>query len=123
MPGIPLISIVDDDAAHRSSLENLIRSVGLRTQGFASAEAFLSSNYLPETRCLVLDVRMPGMSGPELQRHMAVADLAIPIIFITAHQDDAQRTQALEAGALAFLRKPFYEDDLVGAIDTALKDL
>jgi FixJ family two-component response regulator len=123
MPGIPLISIVDDDAAHRSSLENLIRSVGLRTQGFASAEAFLSSNYLPETRCLVLDVRMPGMSGPELQRHMAVADLAIPIIFITAHQDDARRTQALEAGALAFLRKPFYEDDLVGAIDTALKDL
>jgi FixJ family two-component response regulator len=122
MPGIPLISIVDDDDAHRSSLENLIRSVGLRTQGYSSSEAFLSSNHVPETRCLVLDVRMPGMSGPELQRHMAVAKLPIPIIFITAHEDDAQRTQALEAGAVAFLHKPFYEDELLHAIDTALKD-
>jgi FixJ family two-component response regulator len=122
MPGIPLISIVDDDDAHRSSLENLIRSVGLRTQGYSSAEAFLNSNHVPETRCLVLDVRMPGMSGPELQRHMAAAKLPIPIIFITAHEDDAQRTQALEAGAVAFLHKPFYEDELLHAIDTALKD-
>ena len=122
MPGIPLISIVDDDDAHRSSLENLIRSVGLRTQGYSSAEAFLSSNHVPETRCLVLDVRMPGMSGPELQRHMAATKLPIPIIFITAHEDDAQRTQALEAGAVAFLHKPFYEDELLHAIDTALKD-
>jgi FixJ family two-component response regulator len=122
MPGIPLISIVDDDDAHRSSLENLIRSVGLRAQGYSSAEAFLSSNHVPETRCLVLDVRMPGMSGPELQRHMAVTNLPIPIIFITAHEDDAQRNQALEAGAVAFLHKPFYEDELLHAIDTALKD-
>ena len=122
MPRIPLISIVDDDDALRSSLENLIRSVGMRAQCFSSAEAFLSSNHVHETRCLVLDVRMPGMSGPELQRQMAVANSHIPIIFITAHEDDAQRTQALEAGAVAFLHKPFYEDELLHAIDTALKD-
>jgi len=123
MPGIPLISLIDDDDALRSSLENLIRSVGLRAQGFSSAEAFLSSNQVHETRCLVLDVRMPGMSGPELQRQMAVANSHIPIIFITAHADDAQRTQALEAGAVAFLHKPFYEEELLNAIEAALKNL
>ena len=122
MPGIALISIVDDDDAHRSSLENLIRSVGLRAQGFSSAEAFLSSNHAHETRCLVLAVRMPGMSGPELQRQMSVAKSPIPIIFITAHEDNAQRTQALQAGAVAFLHKPFYEEELLRAIDAALKD-
>jgi FixJ family two-component response regulator len=122
MPGLPLISIVDDDDAHRSSLENLIRSAGLRAQGFPSAEAFLNSNYMPDTRCLVLDVRMPGMGGPELQRHLAAANSPIPIIFITAHEDNTQRSQALEAGAVAFLLKPFYEDDLLNAIDAALKD-
>ena len=123
MPGIPLISIIDDDDALRSSLENLIRSVGLRAQDFSSAEAFLSSNQVHETRCLVLDVRMPGMSGPELQRQMAVANSHIPIIFITAHADDAQRTRALEAGAVAFLHKPFYEEELLNAIEAALKNL
>ena len=123
MPGIPLISIIDDDDALRRSLENLIRSVGLRAQGFSSAEAFLSSNQVHETRCLVLDVRMPGMSGPELQRQMAVANSHIPIIFITAHADDAQRTQALEAGAVAFLHKPFYEEELLNAIEAALENL
>ena len=123
MPGIPLISIIDDDDALRSSLQNLIRSVGLRAQGFSSAEAFLSSNQVHETRCLVLDVRMPGMSGPELQRQMAVANSHIPIIFITAHANDAQRTQALEAGAVAFLHKPFYEEELLNAIEAALKNL
>ena len=122
MPRIPLISIVDDDDALRTSLENLIRSVGLRTQGFTSAEAFLSSNHVPETRCLVLDVRMAGMSGLELQRQMAAAKSPIPIIFITAHEDDAQRARALEAGALAFLHKPFYEEELLNAIEAALKD-
>jgi FixJ family two-component response regulator len=120
--GIPLISIVDDDDAHRSSLENLIRSVGLWAKGFSSAEAFLGSNHMHETSCLVLDVRMPGMSGPDLQRRMAVANSPLPIIFITAHEDDAQRTQALEAGAVAFLHKPFYEDELLNAIEAALKE-
>ena len=123
MPRIPLISIVDDDDALRNSLENLIRSAGLRAQGFSSAEAFLRSNQVHETRCLLLDVRMPGMSGPELQRQMAEADSDIPIIFVTAHGDDTQRTQALNAGAVAFLYKPFYEEELLNAIDAALKEL
>jgi FixJ family two-component response regulator len=121
MPRIPLISIVDDDDALRNSLENLIRSAGLRAQGFSSAEAFLSSNQEDETRCLVLDVRMPGMSGLELQCQMAVANSHIPIIFVTAHGDDAQRAQALNAGAVAFLYKPFYEEELLNAIEAALK--
>ena len=116
-----IISIIDDDDALRTSLENLIRSVGFRAQGFPSAEAFLSSNQVHETRCLVLDVRMPGISGPGLQRQMAVANSHIPIIFITAHEDDAVRTKALEAGAVAFLHKPFYEEELLNAIDAALK--
>src|SRR5215469_2767116 len=122
MPGIPLISIIDDDDALRSSLENLIRSIGLRAQGFSSAEAFLSSNQVHETRGLVLDVRMPGMSGPELQRQLAAVNSHISIVFITAHEDEAQRAQALEAGAVAFLHKPFYEEELLNAIDAALKD-
>jgi FixJ family two-component response regulator len=122
MPRLPHISIIDDDDALRSSLENLIRSVGLRVQGFSSAESFLSSNQAPDTHCLILDVRMPGMSGLELQRQMAVANSHIPIIFITAHEDDGQRSQALEAGAVAFLHKPFYEEELLNAIDAALKD-
>jgi FixJ family two-component response regulator len=122
MASIPLISIVDDDDALRSSLENLIRSFGWRAQGFSSAEAFLRSNQVHETDCLILDVRMPGMSGLELQRQMAGANSHLPIIFITSHQDDDRRTQALEAGAVAFLYKPFYEGELLHAIDTALKD-
>ena len=122
MPRIPLISIIDDDDALRSSLENLIRSVGLRTQGFSSAEAFLSSNQVHETGCLILDVRMRGMSGLEFQRQLVVANSHTPIIFITAHEDDDWRRQALEAGAVAFLHKPFDQEELLNAIDAALKD-
>jgi FixJ family two-component response regulator len=118
----PLISIVDDDDALRSSLENLIRSVGMRVQSFASAEAFLRSNQVHETSCLILDVRMRGMSGLELQRQLLAASSRTPIIFITAHEDDERRRQALETGAVAFLHKPFYQEELLHAIDTALKD-
>ena len=114
--------IVDDDAAFRSSLENLIRSIGWRVQGFSSAEEFLRSNQVHETGCLILDVRMPGMSGLELQRQLVMANLRVPIIFITAHENDVWRTQALEAGAVAFLYKPFYEEELLDAIDAALND-
>jgi FixJ family two-component response regulator len=117
----PLISIVDDDDALRSSLENLIRSVGWRVQCFSSAEAFLRSNQVRETGCLILDVRMRGMTGLELQRQMVVANSHTPIIFITAHEDDDRRRQALEAGAVAFLHKPFYQEELLNAIDAALK--
>ena len=103
MPGVPLISIVDDDDSLRNSLDDLIRSVGFRAQGFASAEAFLSSNQAHDTACLILDVRMPGMSGLELQRQMLASNWRIPIIFITSHADDDARARALEAGAVAFL--------------------
>jgi FixJ family two-component response regulator len=115
------MAIVDDDDALRTSLDNLIRSVGLRAHGFSSAEAFLRSDHARETACLLLDVRMPGMNGLELQRQMIAANWQIPIIFITSHVDDEARAQALAAGAVAFLYKPCREDDLFNAIDAALK--
>jgi FixJ family two-component response regulator len=121
VPGIPLISIVDDDDAIRNSLDDLIRSIGFRTQGFPSAEAFLYSHQVHETACLILDVRMPGMNGLDLQRQMVAANWRIPIIFITSHADDNARARALEGGALAFLYKPFREEELLNAIDAALK--
>jgi FixJ family two-component response regulator len=121
MPGVPLISIVDDDDSMRSSLDNLIRSVGFRAQAFSSAGAFLSSNQAHDTSCLILDVRMPGMNGLELQRQMLVSNWRIPIIFITSHADDDARARALEAGAVDFLYKPFREENLFDAIDAALK--
>jgi FixJ family two-component response regulator len=123
MPRIALISIVDDDEALRRSLDNLVRSAGLRAGGFSSAEAFLESNQLGETDCLLLDVRLPGMSGLELQRQLVSANSDVPIFFMTAHESGDQRTQALAAGAVAFLNKPFDEEDLLNAIDTALKNI
>jgi FixJ family two-component response regulator len=119
---IPLISIVDDDEALRRSLDNLIRSTGLRAQGFPSAEAFLQSDQLNKTDCLILDVCIPGMSGLDLQRQLVTANSDVPIVFMTAHESRGQRRQALEAGAVAFLNKPFDEKDLLNAIDSALKD-
>jgi FixJ family two-component response regulator len=121
MPSIPIISIVDDDDAVRNSLDDLIRSIGFQTQGFASAEAFLNSNGACATACLILDVRMPGMNGLDLQRHLVAANRQIPIIFITSHADDDARARALDAGAVAFLYKPFREKELLDAIDAALK--
>lgn len=121
MPGVPLISIVDDDEALRSSLDDLLRSMGFRTQGFPSAEAFLSSSRARDTACLILDVRMPGMNGLDLQRRIVAARCRIPIIFITSHVDNVARARALEAGAVAFLYKPFREEELLNGIDAALK--
>ena len=121
MTGVPLISIVDDDDSLRNSLDNLIRSVGFRAQGFPSAEALLSSNQLHETACLILDVRLPGMNGLELQRRIGAAKWRIPIIFITSHADGDARVRALEAGAVDYLFKPFREEQLLDAIDAALK--
>ena len=121
MPRVSLISIVDDDDALRNSLDDLIRSIGFRTQGFPSAEAFLSSNQARDTACLILDVRMPGMNGIDLQRQIVAANWRIPIIFITSHADDHARARALKAGAVAFLYKPCREDDLLNAIDAALQ--
>lgn len=121
MPGVPLISIVDDDDSFRNSLDNLIRSVGFRVQWFSSAEAFLNSAQVRDTACLILDVRMPGMSGFELQRQIAAANWRIPIIFVTSYADGDEQAQALEAGAVDYLYKPFREEDLINAIDVALK--
>lgn len=121
MPGGPIISIVDDDDFFRNSLDNLIRSVGFRVQGFCSAEAFLNSDQVRDTACLILDVRMPGMSGLELQRQILAANWRIPIIFVTSCADGAEQAQALEAGAVDYLYKPIREDYLINAIDAALK--
>lgn len=123
MPRIPLISIIDDDEAIRRSLDDLIRSAGLRARVFSSAEAFLQSNQTSEIDCLILDLCLPGMSGLELQRQLAEGNFDLPIILMTAHESGDQRRQAVEAGAVAFLNKPFEEADLLNAIDIALKDM
>jgi FixJ family two-component response regulator len=121
MPRVPRVAIVDDDDALRNSLDNLLRSVGFGVQGFASAEAFLQADHAPETACLILDVRMAGMNGLELQRQLGAAHWRIPIIFVTAYADDDTRAHALAAGAVAFLSKPCREEDLLKAIEAALK--
>jgi FixJ family two-component response regulator len=120
MPSVPLIALVDDDDALRNSLDNLLRSVGFRVQGFASAEAFLQAQHAPETACLMLDVRLPGINGLELQRQLVAAHWGMPIIFVTAYADDDVRARALAAGAVAFLYKPCREEDLLHAIEAAL---
>jgi FixJ family two-component response regulator len=104
---IPLISIVDDDDTVRAATESLVKSLGFETSTFASADSFLQSLSLSETRCLILDVQMPNMSGIELQERLSNLGFEIPIIFMTAYPDDAVRQRALQAGAVAFLLKPF----------------
>ena len=116
-----LVCVVDDDPLIRDSTQRLIRSFGFRVETFASAEEFSSSGRLEKTACLILDVRMRGMSGLELQRQLMEANSHTPIIFITAYQDDDWRKQALEAGAVAFLSKPFEQEELLEAIEVALK--
>lgn len=120
MSSNPLISIVDDDESVREAIESLIKSVGYKAQVFESAEQFLDRNNIEEESCLILDVKMPGMSGLELQRRLATEGYQIPIIFISAHSDDKTRAQALAAGAVDFLFKPFSEEALVDAVHAAL---
>jgi FixJ family two-component response regulator len=120
LPVNSALSIVDDDDSVRNSLNNLLRSVGMRTHGFSSAEEFLNSNELHDTDCLILDVRMPGMSGLDLQRQLRAANSRIPIVFITSHADDDARARALAAGAAAFVYKPCRKEVLLEAIDSAL---
>jgi FixJ family two-component response regulator len=120
MSKLSLISVVDDDNSVRESLQSLIRSVGLAVEVFASAEEFLKSDHLRNTHCLILDVRMPGMNGFELQRRLAVSHCEIPMIFITAHGDEIAHSQALKAGAVDYLLKPFTEETLLTAIQAAL---
>jgi FixJ family two-component response regulator len=121
MDGHSRIAIVDDDESVRESLPDLLRSYGLEATPFASAEAFLASGELGLAACLVLDVSMPGMSGPELQQELRQRGDRTPIIFITAHSDEKGWPALLNSGAVACLLKPFSEDAILAAIRTALK--
>jgi len=116
-----LVSIVDDDESLRRSVRNLLTSVGFRVETFTSAEAFLQSLHREHTGCLVLDLRMPGMTGLDLLMHLAATGSRIPAIILTAHGDDEARRRALQAGAVAFLGKPFRGDLLLDAVRTALR--
>jgi len=115
-----LISVVDDDESVRESIVGLMRSVGFVVRGFASAEEFLKSD-LNDTGCLILDVRMPGMDGMELHRHLLASNCEIPVIFITAHVSEEElRSRALANGAVDYLIKPLSEDELLNAVHRAL---
>ena len=117
----PLVSVVDDDQSVRESLARLIRSMGLGVQVFASAEEFLAAGPGRHPDCLILDIRMPGMNGLELQRALAVSDRNLPVIFITAHGSDEEgRARAMAAGAVDYLLKPLKEEEVLKALDTAL---
>ena len=115
-----LVAVVDDDESVRESLPELLRSLGLESQPFASAEAFLASDELARTGCLILDVSMPGMSGPELQTELTRRGDDIPIVFITAHSDARVGPAVLRRGAAAYLIKPFSEAAILGAVNAAL---
>jgi FixJ family two-component response regulator len=115
-----LISVVDDDESIREALPELLRVLGFETQAFDSATAFLQSPLLEQTRCLILDVLMPGMSGPQLFRELRLRDLRIPVIFMTAYCDQMLRAQLLATGAVGCLCKPFGPEELCSALDTAL---
>ena len=116
-----LVAVVDDDESVRESLPDLLREFGYAVQVLASAEEFLGLGDLGRTKCLILDVAMPGMSGPELQRDLQRRGQAIPVVFITAHADDTVRPRLLEQGAVDCLFKPFSESALLAALDTALR--
>jgi FixJ family two-component response regulator len=118
---MPLVSVVDDDIWVRDSLDSLIRSVGMEVRVFASAEEFLNSAQPCKSDCLILDVRLPGMSGIELHRRLSAGTCNVPVIFITAHgSDEGARSEAASAWTVAYLIKPFSEDELLGAVDAAL---
>ena len=117
----PVVYIVDDDAGIREALDSLIRSVGFEVQAFASARDFLSSKLPNAIGCLVLDVRLPGLSGLDLQRELTLAGVHIPIIFITGHGDIPMTVSAMKAGAVEFLTKPFRDQDLLDAIHQAIE--
>ena len=117
----PLISVVDDDESVRDSTTTLLRSVGYEVATFESGEMFLDSITLPETRCVILDIRMPGMSGLDVQRCMNLSDSEIPVIFVTAHDNTITRTLAMSSGASAVFHKPFAVSDFLAAVEAALK--
>jgi FixJ family two-component response regulator len=116
-----LVVIVDDDDSIRVAVEDLLEAVGLPAEGFASAEEFLKSGKQHETACLIADIRMPGMSGLELQAHLNAERCKVPIIFITAHGDEKMRLQARREGAVEFLSKPFDNEVLLDGVRAALE--
>jgi FixJ family two-component response regulator len=116
-----LVAVVDDDAAVRVALEEMLRSAGLAARAFESAEEFLQSGQQSEVGCLIADIRMPGMSGLELQAKLNADHCRIPIVFITAHGDAQMRMQALRAGAVEFLSKPFNDEALLETVRAALE--
>ena len=116
-----LVAVVDDDESVRESLPDLLRELGYAVRAFSSAEAFLASDCVGQARCLILDVAMPGMSGPDLQRELRRSRREIPIVFITAHQDETVRPRLLREGAVECLFKPFSETALLAALHTALR--
>ena len=117
----PLVFVIDDDASVRAAISSLIRSVGLRAEVFASVSEFLAHKRSTTTSCLILDVRLPGVSGLEFQSELAKANAEIPIIFITGHGDIPMTVKAMKAGAIEFLTKPFRDQDLLDAIQVALE--
>jgi FixJ family two-component response regulator len=120
MDNLPLVSVVDDDESVRESLPDFLRQFGFAAEAFPSAEAFLASDVVGTTSCLLLDIAMPGMSGPELQEELIRRRQEIPIVFITAHGDSTVRPRLLERGAVECLSKPFSEVALLDALSAAL---
>ena len=116
-----LVSVVDDDESVRESLPDLLRELGFVVRAFSSAEEFLASDCVGQTRCLILDVAMPGMSGPDLQRELTRRGEEIPIVFITAHRDETVRPSLLEQGAVECLFKPFSDTALRDALNAAFR--
>lgn len=116
----PTVFVVDDDQAMRNSLKWLIESIGMQVRTYSSADEFLSSYYPGQAGCLLLDVRMPGMSGLELQAHLARRESRLPVIIITGHGDVAMAVKAMKAGAVDFIEKPFHDEELLSSIRNAL---
>jgi FixJ family two-component response regulator len=116
----PLVSIVDDDASVRRSTRRLLHSSGFRTEAFSSAEEFLRSEWTGQTACLILDLRMPGMNGLELQRRLIQTSNPVPVIFLSAHASEEEERSARQGGAVQFLRKPTSKEALLSAIRDAL---
>jgi FixJ family two-component response regulator len=116
-----LVSVVDDDESVRESLPDLLRELGFEVEAFSSGEEFLASQCVGETKCLILDIAMPGMSGPDLQRELTHRGLEIPIVFITANRDETVRPSLLKQGAVECLFKPFSDTALLDAVNAALR--
>ncbi len=117
----PLVSVVDDDESVRESLPDLLRALGYSVRAFSSAEEFLASDCVGESRCLILDIAMPGMTGPDLQQELTVRGQEIPIVFVTAQADEFVRQRLLEQGAVECLFKPFSDTALIEALNAAFR--